>query len=457
MTDAFATPGARIGKYRLVRRLAVGGMAEIFLAVTESIEGFEKLVVVKRILPQYAGDPNFRRMFLDEARLAATLDHPNIVNVHDIGEVNGSYFFTMEYVHGQSLARLMRMAASQGLPVPLEHTLCVITGTCAGLNHAHDKMGHDGQPLDIVHRDVSPPNILITYDGGVKLVDFGIAKANAVADVTAAGTLKGKIPYMSPEQCRAERLDRRSDVFALGVVLYELTVGRRPFHAEHELALLNLIATTQAPRPSHIVPGYPQQLEHIVLSALSPHREHRFPTCRAFQIALEDFARDYRVPMSSGRLAQYMEALFDEEARRWPTNPSIRGQAVEEHGTGAHQRHPSQYGSNPSLEPATGTSSRPRVHYEPTLAGDSSDPGYSGPNLDQIDSVLSRIVATDASIELDDLTSGLGSGLGEIGDATGASSSSEGRGGAGSAPRDPSFARGGRGRGGGSPKGGGGR
>lgn len=448
MTDAFSTPGARIGKYRLVRRLAVGGMAEIFLAVTESIEGFEKLVVVKRILPQFAGDPNFRRMFLDEARLAATLDHPNVVNVHDIGEVGGSYFFTMEYVHGQSLARLMRMAASQGQPVPLEHTLCVITGTCAGLNHAHEKMGHDGVPLEIVHRDVSPPNILVTYDGGVKLVDFGIAKANAVADVTAAGTLKGKIPYMSPEQCRAERLDRRSDVFALGVVLYELTVGRRPFHAEHELALLNLIATTQAPRPSHIVPGYPPQLEHIVLSALSPHREHRFPTCRAFQIALEDFARDYRVPMSSGRLAQYMEALFDEEARRWPTNPSIRGHAAVEPGTGSH-RNPGSYGSNAGVQ-QHGTGSNPRVQYEPTIAGDSSDPGFSAPNLDQIDSALSRIVATDAAIELDDLTSGLG----EIGDSTGAGSTpAEGRGGTGSAARDPSFARGRRG--GGGSKGGG--
>jgi serine/threonine protein kinase len=414
VTDAFSTPGARIGKYRLVRRLAVGGMAEIFLAMTESIEGFEKLVVVKRILPQYANDPNFRRMFLDEARLAATLDHPNVVNVHDIGEVGGSYFFTMEYVHGQSLARLMRVAASQGQPVPLEHTLSVIAGTCAGLNHAHDKVGHDGNALEIVHRDVSPPNILITYDGGVKLVDFGIAKANAAADVTAAGTLKGKIPYMSPEQCRAERLDRRSDVFALGIVLYELTVGRRPFHAEHELALLNLIATTQAPRPTQIVPGYPPQLEHIVMSAIAPHREHRFPTARAFQIALEDFARDYRVPMSSGRLAQYMEQLFDEEARRWPTNPNIRGEYAEastgaqQYGRGAAAAYGAGSGAGSGFSRSAG--SNPGIDQEPTLAAESSpsNPGFAMPNLDAIDSVLSRIVATDAAIAVDELTDELG-------------------------------------------------
>jgi serine/threonine protein kinase len=417
VADAFSTPGARIGKYRLVRRLAVGGMAEIFLAMTESIEGFEKLVVIKRILPQFSGDPGFRRMFLDEARLAATLEHPNVVNVHDIGEWDGSYFFTMEYVHGQSLGRVMRVSASQGQPVPLEHTLAVMVGTCAGLHHAHDKHGHDGVALGIVHRDVSPPNILITYDGGVKLVDFGIAKASSVTEYTAVGTLKGKIPYMSPEQCRAERLDRRSDIFALGVVLYELTVGRRPFQAEHELGLLNLIASTIAPLPSTVVPGYPPQLERIVMNALAPHPDHRYATARAFQLDLEDFARDYRVPISTAKLAQYMERLFDEDARRWPTNPAIA--ARDDRGTGTFGESSDGYAGPPGLD------------LESTLVG--NKPPARG--LDAIDSVLSRIVATDAAIALDDITEGLG-------DADPLPAGAPG-----SAPRDPSFGRGGRGGG----------
>src|SRR5688572_25571345 len=356
-------------------------MAEIFLAMTESIEGFEKLVVIKRILPQFAGDPSFRRMFLDEARLAATLDHPNIVNVHDIGELDGSYFFTMEYVHGQSLGRVMRMAAALSQPVPLEHTLAAITGTCSGLHHAHEKIGLDGIPLGIVHRDVSPPNILITYDGGVKLVDFGIAKANTLSDFTAVGTLKGKIPYMSPEQCRAERLDRRSDIFALGVVLYELTVGRRPFHAEHEIGLLNMIATQQPPMPTSIVPGYPPQLERIVMRAIASNPDDRYPTARHFQIDVEDFAREFRVPVSSAKMALYMERMFDDEARRWPTNPAII--ARDERGTGS-------YGMGDG-------------DVDRTQAG---DPPATG--LDAIDSVLSRIVSTDAALVVENLTNGLG-------------------------------------------------
>src|SRR5690606_29379467 len=191
-------PGSLLGKYQLLRRLATGGMAELFLARAKAIHGFEKLVVLKRILPQHAENDDFIRMFLAEARLAATLHHPNIVQVYDIGGEEGSYFFTMEFVQGVDLRKLVRAARKKNKALPLEHILHVIMGMAAGLNHAHEKVGLDGKPLGIVHRDVSPSNVLVTFEGGVKIVDFGIAKAASAQVATIAGTLKGKIPYMSP-------------------------------------------------------------------------------------------------------------------------------------------------------------------------------------------------------------------------------------------------------------------
>jgi serine/threonine-protein kinase len=295
----------------------------LFLALTRSMHGFEKMVVLKRILPQYASNPQFVNMFLTEARLAATLDHPNIAHVYDIGEHAGSYYFSMEYVHGASLLKVMRAITQARRPLPLEHALNVVIGVCAGLNYAHFKVSLDGQPLGIVHRDVSPPNVILTFDGGVKVLDFGIAKAAAVQTETAAGTLKGKVPYMSPEQCRAEPLDHRSDIFSIGILLYELTVGRRLFQAESEVGIIHKIVTANYPRPTELHPNYPPQLEEIVLKSLDLDRDNRFDTARDLQVELEDFAREYKLPVSSAKLAHFMEDLFDQEARKWPTSPSI--------------------------------------------------------------------------------------------------------------------------------------
>ncbi len=298
-------------------------MAELYLGYTRAMHGFEKLVVLKRILPQYAGNPEFVRMFLDEARLAATLDHANIAHVYDIGEHQGSYFFAMEYVHGQSLLKVMRAVTLARRPLPIEHSLHVIIGTCAGLHYAHERVGLDGNPLGIVHRDVSPPNVIITYDGLVKVVDFGIAKAETASSSTNVGTLKGKVPYMSPEQCRSEGADRRSDIFSIGILLFELTVGRRLFTAETEIAIMRKITTGGFTPPTAIHPNYPAELEAIVMRALQLDAEHRWPTARHLQIELEEFAREYKLPLSSARLATFMEELFDAEARKWPTNPSF--------------------------------------------------------------------------------------------------------------------------------------
>jgi hypothetical protein len=305
--------GTRLGKYQLLRRLATGGMAELFLARAAAMHGFEKLVVLKRILPQHAENDDFIKMFLAEARLAATLHHPNVVQVYDIGEDAGHCFFTMEWVQGQDLRRIVRAARKAEVPIPLEHILHIITGVAAGLDYAHDKAGLDGVPLGIVHRDVSPSNVLVTYDGAVKLVDFGIAKAAAFQSNTIAGTLKGKIPYMSPEQCRGEAVDRRSDIFSIGTLLWELTTGTRLFAGDNEIAIINRVAQGDVPLPTTVRPEYPVELEAIVMRALHADPEQRYQTAVELQLDLEDFARDARLPVSPARMAMFMRELFAEE------------------------------------------------------------------------------------------------------------------------------------------------
>jgi eukaryotic-like serine/threonine-protein kinase len=305
--------GTRLGKYQLLRRLATGGMAELYLARAAGMAGFEKLVVLKRILPQHAESDDFIRMFLTEARLAATLHHPNIVQVHDIGEENGTYFFTMEWVQGQDLRRLVRAARKAEMPIPLEHILHIISGVAAGLHHAHEQADHDGTPLGVVHRDVSPSNVLVTYDGGVKIVDFGIAKAAAFQSNTVVGTLKGKIPYMSPEQCRGEDVDCRSDIFSIGTLLWELTTGTRLFAGDNEIAIINRVAKAEVPLPSSVRPGYPPELEQVVMKALAGDPDQRYASAIELQIDLEDFARDARLPVSSARVGKFMRELFAEE------------------------------------------------------------------------------------------------------------------------------------------------
>src|SRR5690606_31580736 len=230
---------------------------------------------------------------------AATLHHPNIVQVYDIGQEHGAFFFTMEYVQGQDLRTLVRAARKAQRAIPIEHILHIVMGVAAGLHHAHEKVGPDGRPLGIVHRDVSPSNVLVTYGGDVKIVDFGIAKAASAQVATIAGTLKGKIPYMSPEQCRGEPVDRRSDIFSIGTLLWELTTGRRLFHGDNEFAVLNRVARGEVPPPSSVRPDYPPALQAIVMKALCATPRGRYDTSLQMQMDLEDFAREYKLPVSS--------------------------------------------------------------------------------------------------------------------------------------------------------------
>jgi serine/threonine protein kinase len=327
-------PGRQIGKYRVVRRLAVGGMAEIYLAEARGIEGFTKHVVLKRILPQFAQSETFVRLFLNEARVSATLDHPNIATVYDIGEADGVYFFTMEYLHGEDLGHLLREMVARQARLPLEHALTIGVGVAAGLHAAHEKRSPDGRPLGIVHRDVSPSNVVVTYDGGVKLCDFGVAKITSQAELTSTGTLKGKVSYMSPEQCNNEGLDRRSDIFALGVLLYELTTQTRLFKGDSEAATLKMVLDADIAPPSTRIPDYPADLEATILKALHRDRQDRYATARELQIALEEVARAHGLITSAASLGAFMISSFGTKVEPWLMPP----EEDEAHGSPAAQR-----------------------------------------------------------------------------------------------------------------------
>ena len=309
--------GTQLGKYEIERRIETGGMAEIYLARARGTAGFEKLVVLKRILPNVAEDPTLVQMFLDEARLAATLQHPNIADVYDVGEVAGTYFFTMEYVHGQDLRAIRGVARKNGDSVPMSIALAIVHGIAAALDYAHERQGPDGKLLGLVHRDVSPSNIVVSYDGAVKLVDFGIARVSSGQHKTQTGTLKGKIPYMSPEQTRGLPLDRRSDLFSLGTVLYELTVGRRPFRGESDFEIMDQIVNVGAAPPRKLAPEYPEDLETIVMHLLERAPSQRYTTADELMHDLDEFIQRHRLWVTSKSLGKYMRTLFADKIQAW--------------------------------------------------------------------------------------------------------------------------------------------
>jgi serine/threonine protein kinase len=300
----------RLGRYRLIRQLAIGGMAEVYLATATGIENFEKLVVLKRILPQHAQNPRYVSMFLDEARLAATLHHPNVVQVFDIGSEAGLYYFTMEYAHGEDVRTMLARAQRRGVAVPLGVSIAIALDVCRGLHYAHERRDAKGRSLEIVHRDVTPSNAIVTFDGVTKLLDFGVAKSNNHQTETSAGSLKGKIGYLSPEQCLGEPIDRRSDIFALGILLYELTTGTRLFRGPSDLQVLQLIAHHDAPSPRERNPDCSPGLERIVMHALARRREDRYATALAVQRDLEELAREQRLATSSIDVADFLASLF---------------------------------------------------------------------------------------------------------------------------------------------------
>ena len=309
--------GTTLGKYEILRKIATGGMAEIYLARSRGTAGFEKLVVIKRILPNVAEDPTFVQMFLDEARLAATLQHPNIADVYDVGEAEGTPFFAMEYIHGQDVRNIRMTARKRDENVPLAIALAIVHGTASALDYAHEKRGNDGKSIGLVHRDVSASNVIVSYDGAIKLLDFGIARASSRTHKTQVGTLKGKIPYMSPEQCRGFELDRRSDLFSLGVVAFELTVGRRPFRGDSDFEVMDQIVHKGAPTPSSLMRDYPPELEAIVMKLLAMKQQDRYQTAEEMLQDLDPFLAQHRLWVSPKPLGKYMRTIFEDRITAW--------------------------------------------------------------------------------------------------------------------------------------------
>ena len=302
------------GKYALQRKLAEGGMAEVFLARQggpDSIGGFEKLVVIKRILPALSKEESFLKMFLNEARVAARLNHPNIVQIWDLGRIEELYFIAMEYVHGEDL-REMFQRADQKHVHPSQGLICrVLADTLAGLHYAHTRVSPEGKPLGLVHRDVSPQNVIVTYEGSIKLVDFGIAKATrATSEQTQAGLFKGKFAYMSPEQSRGQPVDARSDVFSVGILLWELLTWRRLFKRPTEMATLIAVAEDEIPSPRSIDPSVPEPLEKIVMRALRRPLDERYASAQDMRADLETLIRDMRWEADALHLARFMRDLF---------------------------------------------------------------------------------------------------------------------------------------------------
>ncbi|MEX1367066.1 MAG: serine/threonine-protein kinase [Nannocystaceae bacterium] len=342
-----------LGGYDLLRRLGSGGMAEVHLARANGIEGFQKLVVLKQILPHLSRDKHFVKMFLEEARLAALLDHPNVVQTYDLGKEEGEYFFTMEFVYGENLQGLLKALRKVEQVLSIENVVTIGMGVAAGLHYAHERVGFDGRPLGIVHRDVSPTNVMITYEGGVKVADFGIAKVITRTDVTRAGTRKGKVPYMSPEQCRAEKIDRRSDVFSLGIVLWEAVTGKRLFEGDNEFGVMNLIVHGQIKPPSSERADIPPQLERIIMKALTTDPSVRYQTARELQVELESFACDHKLRATPSAMGELMHYMFRPQPFPWGALRGSSGKGQMSPATLAEIS--SMIGSSPSI-PGTGVS-----------------------------------------------------------------------------------------------------
>ncbi|GEN11347.1 serine/threonine protein kinase [Myxococcus fulvus] len=279
--------GERIGKYEVVTQLSVGGMAELFLGFTSGPGGFRKYVVVKRILPDARDNEQFERMFLDEARITAAFNHPNIAQVFDLGQEEDGLFLAMEFIAGQNLNQITSACLRHHRPVPLGFTLSVARDVCMALHYAHTFTAPSGDPSPVIHRDVAQKNIMVTYDGMVKLLDFGIAKAKNSLERTHAGTVKGTTGYMSPEQVRGEKLDGRSDLFSVGVMLHEMLTGARLFAGKTERDEMMKILEAPVPWPSHVAPHVSEQISKVVMQALERSREKRFANGRDMARALE--------------------------------------------------------------------------------------------------------------------------------------------------------------------------
>jgi len=298
------------GNYFLLEKIAVGGMAELFKAQQRGVQGFQKIVAIKRILPHFSDNEDFVTMFIDEAKLAAQLTHPNIVQIFDLGKAGTSYYIAMEYVNGRDLRTMLRKVREYGTPFPEQVAAFVVMKVAAALDYAHRKRGFDDRELKLVHRDISPQNIILSTEGAVKLVDFGIAKAASKASHTVAGALKGKLLYMSPEQATGQPLDNRSDLYSLGLVLFELLTGERCFQADSELGVLEKVRLGRISDLTSLNPNVSREISAIVARALQKGVDHRYPSARFMERDLREYLQRQGTPITEHDVAEYMNALL---------------------------------------------------------------------------------------------------------------------------------------------------
>jgi serine/threonine protein kinase len=299
----------RIGPYLIQQKVAQGGMAELYWADYVREDGFRRKVAIKRILPHLAGNLDFIRMFTREARLAALLQHPNIVQIFDYGKIESAYFIAMEYIDGRNLKEILA-ALKQGLPV--EHTVFIISKICKGLDYSHSRLDDDsGQPLKIIHRDISPQNMLISFQGEVKISDFGISKAISEPSLTQAGVIKGKLAYLSPEQSLGESVDQRTDIYALGLVFYEAIVGKKVYAFNTDVEAIRGISTMEIEPLMNTRAGIPVELNEIVMKCLAKNKEARYQTASSLYDDLKKLKKKMNITFGTSDLANFMKEHFD--------------------------------------------------------------------------------------------------------------------------------------------------
>lgn len=301
----------RYGKYLLLDKIATGGMAELYRAKITGVQGFEKLIAIKKILPHLAQEEDLVECFIDEAKLAALLNHQNIVQIYDFGSLEGTYYIAMQYLFGKDLRRVLTQAEKKGIKIGVEYALYIVSRICSGLEYAHNLKDFQGKPLQLIHRDISPQNILISYEGDVKVVDFGIAKAAARSTLTQAGMIKGKVAYMSPEQAGGQTIDYRSDIFSVGILLYELITGRRMFQGE-TMEVLSKVREARYDQPETIV-DLPDKIISVTHKALSKDPDQRYQSCGEMMTDLETCIHELSLWPTSSGLGRMMRALFEDE------------------------------------------------------------------------------------------------------------------------------------------------
>jgi serine/threonine protein kinase len=303
-----------IGSYEVVRKLATGGMGEVFLAHQTGPVDFRRQVVLKKLHPKFTSDPQFVAMFLNEARIAANLAHPNIIHIYELFQEGNGYVIAMEYVRGATVLSLLRALETSGTAgLPYGPLVRVATSVCEALHYAYNEPDADGVPRHVIHRDVSPSNVLVGYDGQVKLVDFGIAKVLIEEGVTHATTIKGKYGYLTPEQIKCAQLDQRSDLFSLGTMLWEMSVGKRLFQRENEMQMMYAILEERIPLPSEHVPGYPKDLERVVMQALARNRDERYADANALADELRAVAREHGWDTEKTALSQLVKDTLPDD------------------------------------------------------------------------------------------------------------------------------------------------